>query len=234
MRAALKALLIFFILGVIFYKNSFAVASLSLSSKLQSAFASPILLITNLFKSSSFVEQMTRLQMENQSLQAQLTRQALGRGSEDDFLKAKVHAIFSFNNKGSFTIDVGSLSGVKEGMVVVVAKDVFVGQISQVSSDWSEVRTIFDIGWQIPVRIGLKNTPALLLAGVPPAISMIDKARVPDLGDDIFTAGRGIPYGLKIGNLKNMRDISGNPFKEGDVALPYVIGELAEVLVLLK
>ena len=234
MKVFVKALLIFLLLGIIFYDNAFTAASLGFADRLRGAFASPVLLVRNFFRSSFFVEQMAELQRENQSLQAQLLRQTLGRDSNDYLLAAKVHAIFPFSNKGAFTVDVGLSEGVSEGMIVVLKKDVFVGQISKVGFGGSEVRTIFDIGWQIPVRVGSENTPALLLAGTPPLVSMIDKARVPTTGDAIFTAGRGIPYGLKVGNLKNIRETSGGTFKDGDLVLPYVSGELEQVFVILR
>jgi len=60
---------------------------------------------------------------------------------------------------------------------------------------------------------------------------MIDKTKNPAIGDKVYLASRDLPYGLVVGEIRSIRDGEGGVFKEADVAPPYALGDLSEVLV---
>ncbi len=69
MKVIAKALLLFLLLGVIFYKGAATTASLALVSRIESAFALPILMAKNFIGSNSFGKQIAGLEIENKSLE---------------------------------------------------------------------------------------------------------------------------------------------------------------------
>ncbi len=235
MRHFYRAATLFLLFGAIFYNQSFAGAAVGLFGQLEQALALPFLVIKDLTLSRSLIGNIVKLELENQDLRAQAMASALGiKGRSGGLIPAKIFASYPFNDKSSITIAVGKNDGVKVGAAVLASPHILLGQVSNVGSDWSEVRTLFDVSHAMPVRIGERGVPALLSGGAGITLGMIDKSRVVRVDDNVYAAVRGIPYGLKIGTLGAIREPNGAAFKEADVILPYSLGEFEQVLVLLN
>ena len=147
-------------------------------------------------------------------------------------LRAKVHSTYPTNNRGLVSVNAGSDEGVREGMPVTVDGFTFLGITEKVGKNWSSVRTRFDTGWQLPVKVGGDAVDALLIGGREPRLTLIVKSGKVGDGDSIYTASKEVPYGLKIGEVKGVLGNSGSAFQEAGVILPYD-ANLSEVLILL-
>lgn len=233
MKYLLRILLFLLLIGSVFYNRAITESSNTVISSVREAFALPILTIRNLFRVNDFAKTLSSLELENQSLRAELAAVKFAIPFYDDkFMRARVHVFYPFNNKSVFTIAAGRSDGVKEGMAVLASPGVYVGVISLALDNWSEVRTIYDASIETPVRIGDNGVAALLRGGSGLTATMIDKAKKISVGDEIYLAQKGFPYGLKIGDIVAMRDQS--VFKEADVVTPYALTDLSEVLIYAK
>lgn len=203
--------------------------------QIRSAFALPILTVFNIFKTNDLSKALGDLNLENQSLRAELLASSIGAPKvKSNLFSAKVSASYPYNNKSALTIAGGASDGLRPGMPVLAAPGIFLGQITKVGKNWSEVRTIFDNSWELPVRVGPNATGALLKGGASLIAGFIDKIKIVNIGDAIYTAAKGIPYGLKVGEVKLVRENTGTAFKEADVLAPYSLGDLYQVFVVLE
>ncbi len=235
MSTILKAVIIFFILGAIFFDSSFSSATFSLSRKFQNSFAVPFLLLKNAVTASNLAEALVKANLENQNLRADVMRLSLGLTPySGKFLLAKIYSSYPLNDKSLIVLARGLLDNVKVGDIVLASRNIFLGQVISVGDYWSEVRTIFDIAKNIPVRIGSRGVAALLVGGATPSISMIDKSREVAVHDLVYLASRDLPYGLVVGEIGNVSETSVGAFKNADLILPYSLSNLDEVLVVLN
>jgi cell shape-determining protein MreC len=119
-------------------------------------------------------------------------------------------------------------------MPVAVAETILVGQISQVFKNYSLARTIFSPDWEIPVRIGEKKIPALLIGGPNLKLTMIvNDQRIFD-GQPVFVSSQDFPYGMKIGETVNVKsDSATGVFQEAGVKIDYDLGGLTQLTILL-
>jgi len=202
--------------------------------QIRGAFALPILTVHNIFKVNDLSQALAELNLENQSLRAELLARSLDMPKiKANLFVAKVSASYPYNNKSAITIAGGAGDGLAPDMPVLAAPGIFLGQITKVGKNWSEVRTVFDNSWELPVRVGLSGTAGLLRGGASLVVGLIDKIKIVANGDAVYTATKDIPYGLKIGDVKMVRDNTGTAFKEADVLAPYSLGELYQVFVIL-
>lgn len=233
MRYFYRVIALFLVLGAVFYSQSFSGVAISFLGQLQQALSLPFLVVKDIVLSHSLVENLSKLQLENQDLRAKALVLRLGaKNYSGKLIPAKIFATYPFNDKGSITIALGKNDGIQLGAVILATPNIFLGQVSSIGPDWSEVRTVFDATHNIAVRVGARGVPALLSGGSGATLGMIDKSRPVYMGDDIYVAARGIPYGLEIGTLGEIRELGGGAFKEADVVLPYSLGDLDQVLVL--
>ena len=232
MSTILKAAIIFLVLGVIFFNSSFSSASLSLKDQFKSAFAMPVLLFKNMMLSANLVDSLTRVNLENQSLRANITRLSLGLKPYDkNYIVAKIYSSYPFNDKSLIVLSKGSTNGVKVGDVVLANRNIFLGRVTSIGDSWSEVRTIFDLSKNIPVRIGTRGVPALLVGGATPFISMIDKSSEIRIQDPVYLASRDLPYGLVVGEIGDISEPNVGSFKNANLLLPYSLSSLEEALI---
>ncbi len=221
MSLILKVIILFLILGTIFLGGAFPRA--------------PFLVVKNWILSTNLVEELAKADLENQSLRAEISRLTLGlKPSSGQLLKAKIYSSYPFNDKSLIVLAKGASEGIRVGDIVLAARNVFLGQVVDVGDSWSEVRTVFDISKNIPVRIGTDGIAALLIGGPAPIISMIDKSRAVANQDLVYLASRDLPYGLVVGEISNIREPSIGAFKQADVLFSYSLVSIEEVLVVLK
>ncbi len=232
MKYILRALLILLLISFLAYNQAISEAVTGVVGSLRAAFALPILTARNFFRVNDFTKSLSGLELENQSLRAEIMMAKIAAPPPaGKFIRAKVHASYPFNNKSALTIAVGGSDGVREGMAVLVAPGIYLGFIGHTEKNWSEVKTIFDGALQTPVRIGDAGIAALLRGGGRLTASMIDKAKFLEVGAPVYLAQKGLPYGLKIGEVRLLREGDGGVFKEADVFPPYVLNDLEEVLI---
>jgi rod shape-determining protein MreC len=185
-------------------------------------------------KERSFDENL-RLKQENESLKAQiqqLTTNNQPLTTNNNYLVAKVFSTYPFNIKNQITINVGAKQGVKKMMAVTVEGNLLLGYISKVFDDYSIVQTIFDPSWQLPVRIGKEEIDGLFQGGSEPKLVLIAKEKAIQVGDVAYSASQEFPYGLKIGEILEIRENAAGVFKEAVLKIPFNVNELREVMVI--
>lgn len=170
------------------------------------------------------------LRTENENLKAQIQKNQYFNRKEfqnNGFLSAEVFSTYPLNVKNFLIINKGESDGVEAGAPVMAGNSIFLGVVLSVSKDFSTVRTIFDPGWQIPVKIGENKINGLFTGGNEPKIDLIEKAvRV---GDPVFLAMKGLPVGLKIGDIGEIKESGNGIFKEAVIRVFYSISELENV-----
>ncbi|MEK7554614.1 MAG: rod shape-determining protein MreC [Patescibacteria group bacterium] len=174
------------------------------------------------FGRSSETEQLLR---ENARLKAEvlfLAKEPRNTGTvARPEVSAKVHSTYPTNSRGLLNINAGSSEGIKKGMTVTVDGFTFLGVVEEVGERSSIVRTIFDTDWQIPVKIGDGAHDALMVGGRGPRLTLIVKTGNVLDGDDVYTASKEFPYGLRIGEVKEVKGEPGSTFEEADIKLPF-------------
>jgi cell shape-determining protein MreC len=115
--------------------------------------------------------------------------------------------------------------------MVVAAPDVFLGEVVKVHSHQSEVRTLYDLGWELPVKIGSGKIDSLLLSGHEPRLTLISKKKPAEAGMEVYLASSQYPYGLLVGLMSDPSDSDKNLFQEAVLALPYTMSDLHEVYI---
>lgn len=189
-----------------------------------------------LFSGNNDLDVAHNLILENQQLQAQvlaLSKNPYGVAVDNRrYVVAKIYSTYPFNNRGLLTINAGAKAGVKKSAPVMVGGSIFLGQVVEVFEAYSLVRTIFDSGWQLPVKAGAEANDALLIGGREPRLSLIFKNENLEQGQPVYTAGKDFPYGLKIGTIEEIRDDVGSAFREANISLSYAVGSLNDVYVL--
>ncbi len=185
-------------------------------------------------KKRAFDENL-RLKQENEELRAQFQMyQMSGVKYQDDnnkLFSAKVFSTYPFNTKNQITINAGQKQGIKKSAVVILKENILVGQVVEVFENHSVVRTIFDPNWQLPVRIGKDEINALFQGGTEPKVDLIDKEKPLQVGDVVYSASQEFPYGLKIGEISEIKETSAGVFKEARLKMPFNANELREVLI---
>ena len=171
--------------------------------------------------------QILLLQKENADLKAQLFQEKV---IPQDV--AIVYSSYPFNNKSEIVISWGLNDGVSVGDTVTYGNNILIGQVSAVTTKNSVVETIFDPGFETAVRIGTAGVDALIRGGNELILDFIpDDAQI-EVGDKVITASKELPYGLEIGEVKEVRTKGGSVFKSATVKASFEIKTLRDVNVL--
>lgn len=183
---------------------------------------------------TDFYQENILLKLQNENLKAQLQRAqdmpegvAVVDAHRSGRLEANVFSTYPFNMKDTISIDRGSDDGVSAAMVATVADSILLGQVISVDGHSSVIRTIFDSHWQLPVRIGPDNINGLFEGGNDPKVVLVEKSI--KVGDGVFSAAKEFPMGIKIGEIKDIKEEAGGIFKEATIRTPYSIGDVRMV-----
>lgn len=149
-------------------------------------------------------------------------------------LIAQIYSTFPFNYKHLIALNAGAEDGVTVGLPVSTDGNILLGQIIEVSDRQAIARTIFDKDWSLSVRIGDQKADALLIGGQNPKLTLIDKNDQILEGEQIFSAQKDFPYGMKIGTIQRVQDLVAHSFKEADIALNYNLKNLREAAIIIK
>lgn len=189
-------------------------------------------------KKELFFDENIQLKKENENLKAELQGLKIenfeAKILQDGFLTVKVFSTYPFNVKSQITVDAGKAQGVKSLMPALFGKNILLGQVVEVTENNSIIQTIFDPNWQLPVRIGEGGINGLLQGGNEPRITFIEKDKPISTGDFVYSAGRGFPLELKVGEISEIKESAPGIFKEAVLVVPFNIGSLREIEILLK
>lgn len=178
------------------------------------------------------------LKQENQELRAQIQKLQIPicgiQPSGDNYLSAKVFSTYPFNIKNQIIVNVGEKQGIKKMMAVMAAEDILVGQVTDVFENSSIIKTFFDPNWQLPVRIGKEEINGLLQGGSEPRVVLIEKEKPLQVNDVVYSASQEFPYGLKIGEIAEIKESAAGVFKEAILKIPFNVSELREVNILIS
>lgn len=232
MRYIFFSILCFLLLGAVFYGGAFARATHTVFGEVQSAFASPFLLVKSGFLRLDIARELRSLALENQSLRAELlaVKEDFPRFAAP-FIAAKVYALYPLNNKSVLTLAGGKTAGIREGAAVLAAKNIVLGKVVGVGDDWSEVQTVFDATHDIPVRIGKSGTSGLLKGGAALTVTLIAKGKNIAVGDAVYAVSKELPYGLMVGTIAEIHENPGAAFFDATLAVPYTMNDLTTVFV---
>ncbi len=193
-----------------------------------------IFLLFLTYLTSSFIKkekdfnENIRLKQENQDLIAQIQKIRL---FKSDNKTAKVFSTYPFNTKNQIVISAGKKNGAAEFSQVLMGENILVGRIIKVFDNYSVIQTIFDHDFRSPVRIGKEEIDGLLEGGNEPKITLIDKEKNIEIGSVVYSAGKDFDYGLKIGEIKEIKKSSLGSFNEASIKIPYNVNELREVMI---
>ena len=180
-------------------------------------------------------EELHDLRTENQALKARVLE--LSHGillPPDGSLNVRVFSSYPFNNKNLLAVNAGFRQGIRQGMPATIGGAILVGQVHKTFKNYSLVRTIFSPDWELPVRIGAKKIPALLIGGPNLKLTMIVNDQPIFDGQPIFVASKDFPYGMKIGEAINVKsDSVTGVFQETGVKTDYDFDGLTELAILL-
>jgi len=200
-------------------------------------FLAGIIFLTNFFiKKERSVNEILRLKQQNENLKAQIQElQALKMNAPTSInhslsvITAKIFSTYPFNIKNKITINAGEKQGVKELMTATVGENILLGQVVEVFESFSVIKTIFDPAWQSPVGIGEKEIDGLFQGGNELRVTLISREMPVKTGDIVYSSSREFSYGLKIGEVIEVRETAAGVFKEAILRAPFNVNELREV-----
>jgi len=193
-------------------------------------------------------DENSRLRLENEELRNQLT----GLQQYDDRVKeleaalniqgeagqTKVAANIVHRSNLAFTatvsIDKGSSSGIKKGMVVVSAQGSLMGTVTDVFSDSAFVRLVTDTRSKVNAQAIDSNADGSV-QGTADRGLILDKAQADiKVGDIVVTSGLGgnYPAGIPIGTVSEVSGTTQDIFRKVKVEPHVRIGTAKTVLVL--
>ncbi len=192
--------------------------------------------VSKIFSLPSILNEVDNLKKENSDLKGQLSalQNSYSFPSDSKYAYAKIFSLYPFNIKNRIYINLGKNDGIALGDPVVFSKTTLIGQISAVYDNSSEVITIFDPSYSLPVKIGKNGIDGLLNGGVSPQVGLIDKTKQVSAGDSIYSASKDLPYGLAIGSVKSVGEDSTGAFFNAQIDLSYALSDINDVYVIKK
>lgn len=135
-------------------------------------------------------------------------------------------------------IDKGSDDGVEVGMSVIVSKSVIIGRIQQVYGKTSQIMLLTNSKSTINAATSESGTKAILRGeyGLGLILDMILQTDSIKIGDDVVTSGigGGIPKGLYIGTVQEVRDSDDHLFQQAVIVSPLQLSKLQMVFIIKK
>lgn len=184
-----------------------------------------------IFSLSSIVEENKNLKFQVEDLKNEVSanQNYYSLKTSNGSIIAKIFSVYPFNQKNRIYANVGSDDGIFLGQAVTISKTVFLGQVSNVKKDQSEIITSYDPKFTLPVKIGKEEIQGLLQGGVNPRITLIDKTKNISSGDKIIASAKDVPFGLFIGTISKVYEDETKSFLEAEITLPYQISEIKNI-----
>lgn len=229
-RHSRKVIALAVILGIFLLFQLFFMPTQAAKTRIGQALQGPRVFFKQFSLRGSLIENITSLQNENQSLQAQIL--ALKEGAslleedDTDYIRVRAYSNYPFNNKNQILIAAGSNHGVKSASPALAQPGIFLGEITEVKGKNAKVRTIFDFNWELPVKIGSEKIDGLLIGGHDPSVTLVSKSKNIQIGDPITLASPDFPIGLTIGLVNEVIEDKEDLFQEVKIRFPYSIAEV--------
>lgn len=174
------------------------------------------------------------LAIENVALKAELAKlqniESQLPGKSYNYIRAIVLSRYPMNFKNEFLVDAGANQGVEKGRAVVFGGNL-IGRVEKVFGDTALVKTVFDGGFEAPVRIGPFAIDALFKGGLLPQLALIPLEANINPGDIVYSASSDFPYGLAIGDIKEVKVSKDKLFREATLKFAYDLNEIKNVLI---
>lgn len=207
-------------------------------------FAQPYLAwpVRHMFERSAGLTDANKLAIDNESLRAENAilreRNTVIPPQFSSEKEANVFVRYPFNYKKELLIDIGKNSDVKEGDTVLLPdtssgekRGILVGRVESVQDKTSLVQLIFDSRLRIGVRIGDQGVEALLTGGDTPKLTLIPKSAQVGSGNIVYAASANLPYGVVIGEIKDVSLADGGLLQEATLRFPYELSDIKTVVV---
>jgi cell shape-determining protein MreC len=164
-------------------------------------------------------DKLLELKKENLILKAELAKLSnlnnfLAQTSKRKIKPAFVYSYYPFNLKNEILINLGEKDELTLEEAVVLPPQtqdqtqdlnfVLLGKIKKIYKNFSLVQTIFDPDFKLAVKIGQSQSDALLVGGPKPKLNLISKDAGINIGDIIYSAQSNLPYGLVVGEIKEI------------------------------
>lgn len=229
MRKSILIGLILALIFIVFFTNFFIQRNF---------FNKPLNFLASFFSRGDVYEENLLLKQEIEDLKAKAQKNqesgTMNQESDNKYISAKIFSAYPFNIKNTLTLNAGAKQRIEKRMTATIGENILLGQIIEVFENKSVIRTIFDPQWQLPVRIGQAEIDGLLVGGIEPKITLLEKDKPLQVGDFVYSANQDFPYGLKIGEIAEIRQSSGDVFKEATFKMPYNINDLREVNIVIN
>ncbi|PIR87328.1 MAG: hypothetical protein COU11_01090 [Candidatus Harrisonbacteria bacterium CG10_big_fil_rev_8_21_14_0_10_49_15] len=204
-------------------------------SRLGQALQAPFVFLESLRSRSALVDQLKELQIENLGLRAELAsvnaRPELIQEEGQRYVRARAYSSYPLNNVDNLLINVGENVGVEVGMPVLVTPNLFFGEVVEVFETMAMVRTIFDPGWELQVKIGDQNADSLFVGGPSPRLTLISKGRRVASDQEVYLTDKRYPLGLVLGAVGQISDSDQNLFEEASLDTPYTRSDINQLYV---
>lgn len=151
-------------------------------------------------------------------------------GQPANDIRAMVYSRYPLNFKNELLVNVGARDGVTTGTAAIF-EGMLVGRVIRVFPSEALIQTVFDGGFEMPVRVGTAGYDGLFSGGSYPRVQSIAKSVSVQAGDVIYAAAPGIPYGLPIGTVSAGSVSADSLFNEATVAFPYDINDIQTLFI---
>ena len=162
------------------------------------------------------------------------------RHSDFDLESAKVVASSASNWSSVITISKGKESGIAVGDCVITEGGSLVGQVMEVGSGWSTVRTVIDIDLSAGGYVSNSGATGMVTGDF--ALMQEGKTMLGYLmegvslfpGDTVLTSGKGgaFPAGLVVGTIEEVRTAAGGQQTFGVIKPACDLGNLLQVFII--
>ena len=157
-----------------------------------------------------------------------------------DLASAKIVSWDASNYTSAFTISKGSDEGLEIGDCVITEYGALVGQIIELGTDWSTVRTVIDVDMDVGALVGVYNYAGmvtgeftLMKRGQTRLAYLSSGAQIFE-GDEVLTSGKGgsFPAGLLIGVISAVMTEAGGQATYGIIDPAVDVGQLSQVFII--
>ncbi len=178
-------------------------------------------------------EDFNTLKIENNLLNKKIQALEKNKEEEKNYILAKIYFNYPFNfqSKIALTFDNFKPDLVKANSAILVNKKFLLGKVVEILNNKVIGLTIFDQNWKSSVLISENKAKALLVGGYEPMLTFIDKNNLPKKGDLVISVDENLPYGLIVGEVKEVILNEAEVWAKATLNLPYNFNFLNEVYI---
>ncbi len=145
-------------------------------------------------------------------------------------IRAMVYSRYPLNFKNEILVNAGSADGVTSGTAALF-EGLLIGRVIQVFPHESLIQTVFDSGFEMAVRVSTSSYDGLFEGGAYPSVGSITKSANLSVGDVVYSATPGLPYGIPIGTVAATSTSADSLFTQAAVTFPYDIDQIKTVFI---